>query len=103
LEAFMTVTLAYASAFALVMGIGYLLMPMQALAAHAGAPYTNVDHSNDIGNDTGDSRVDSLNSGQLNQIYHGPLELRPPAANPSTAMAPQSAEPPPPPAEMSPH
>jgi hypothetical protein len=91
----MTVTLAYASAFALVMGIGYLLGPMPALAAHAGAPYSNVYHSNDIGNDT-------LNSAQLNENYHGPLELRPPAANPSTAMAPQSGEPPPPSPEMAP-
>lgn len=29
------------------------LAPAAAFAAHAGAPYTNVDHSNDMGNDTG--------------------------------------------------
>ncbi len=91
----MTITIAYASAFALVLGIGYVLVPAPTLAAHAGAPYSNVDHSNDAGNDTGDSRVDSLNNNQLNENYHGTLELRAPAANPSTAMAPQSAEPPP--------
>ena len=98
----MTVTIAYASAFALVMGIGFLLRPMPAMAAHAGAPYTNVDHSNDMGNNTGNSQVDSLNSAQLNQNYRGPVELHPVPANPSVPMAPQSAEPPPPPAEMAP-
>jgi hypothetical protein len=99
----MTKTLAYVSALALAVGAGYLVAPSPAQAAHAGAPYTNVDHSNDVGNDTGDSRVDSLNGGQLNQNYHGPLELRAPAANPSTAMAPQSGEPTPVPAELAPH
>jgi len=98
----MTVTIAYASAFTLVMGIGFLLAPLPAMAAHAGAPYSNVDHSNDMGNDTGDSRVDSLNSAQLNQNYRGPVELHPVPANPSVALAPQSAAPPPPPAEMAP-
>jgi hypothetical protein len=98
----MTVTIAYASAFALVMGIGFLLSPMPAMAAHAGAPYANVDRSNDLGNDTGDSRVDSLNSAQLNENDRGPVELHPVPANPSLAMAPQSGEPPPVPAEMAP-
>jgi hypothetical protein len=91
----MTVTIAYASAFALVMGIGFLLSPVPAMAAHAGAPYANVDHSNDMGNDTGDAQVDSLNSAQLNQNYRGPVELHPVPANPSVVMAPQSGEPPP--------
>jgi hypothetical protein len=94
LEAFMTVTLAYASAFALVMGIGYLLMPMQALAAHAGAPYTNVDHSNDMGNDTGDSKVEDLNAGQLNENYRGPLQMRTPSTNPPMVRTPSGAPPP---------
>jgi hypothetical protein len=93
----MTKTIAYASAFALMVGTGYLLAPIPAHAAHAGAPYSNVDHSNDLGNDTGDSRVDKLNSNQLNENYHGPLQLRAPAGSPSAAMAPQSGEPPPPP------
>ena len=44
------------------------LAPGVAFAAHAGAPYTNVDHSNDMGNDTGDSRVEGLNSAQLNRF-----------------------------------
>ncbi len=45
------------------------LAPTQVLAAHAGAPYTNVDHRNDAGNNTGDSQVDSLNDAQLDQNY----------------------------------
>ena len=42
-----------------------------AFAAHAGAPYKNVDHKNDAGNDTGDSKVDQLNAAQLNSNYQG--------------------------------
>ena len=41
-----------------------------AIAAHAGAPYTNVDHSNDAGNNTGDSEIDKLNAQQLNSNYY---------------------------------
>ena len=37
-----------------------------AYAAHAGAPYTNVNKANDAGNDTGDAQVDALNAAQLN-------------------------------------
>jgi hypothetical protein len=57
----------------------FALAPGPVFAAHAGAPYTNVDHSNDMGNDTGDSRVEGLNSSQLNENYHGPVQLRAPA------------------------
>jgi hypothetical protein len=53
--------------------------PGVAFAAHAGAPYTNVDHRNDAGNDTGDSRVESLNAQQLNENYKGPYEMRAPS------------------------
>jgi hypothetical protein len=95
-------TIAYAAAIALVAASGALLSPSPAQAAHAGEPYTNVDHSNDLGNDTGDSRVDGLNSSQLNENYQGPLELRSPANNPSVAMAPQSGEPRSVPAELAP-
>ena len=42
-----------------------------AFAAHAGAPYKNVNHKNDAGNDTGDSKVDQLNAAQLNSNYQG--------------------------------
>ncbi len=50
---------------ALALASGAALRP--AYAAHAGAPYTNVDKKNDAGNDTGDSMVDQLNAAQLNQ------------------------------------
>ena len=47
------------------------LAPSVAHAAHAGAPYKNVDKKTDAGNDTGDSKVDQLNAAQLNQNYKG--------------------------------
>jgi hypothetical protein len=50
-------------------GSALAFMPRQALAAHAGAPYTNVDRSNDRGNKTGDSQVEDLNQRQLDQNY----------------------------------
>jgi hypothetical protein len=71
----------------------FVLAPAAGFAAHAGAPYTNVDHSNDMGNDTGDSQVESLNAGQLNENYQGPMELRAPAANPQTAPTPPAYPP----------
>jgi hypothetical protein len=74
--------------------LGTVLAPSGAYAAHAGAPYSNVDHSNDAGNDTGDSRVDGLNASQSNENYRGPLEVRPPA---QTQMMVPSQQPPPPP------
>ena len=67
----------------------FALTPSVGFAAHAGVPYANVDHSNDMGNDTGDSRVEGLNSGQLNENYHGPLQLR--APNSSTAQSAPTA------------
>jgi hypothetical protein len=75
--------------------LGTVLAPSGAYAAHAGDPYGNVDHSNDKGNDTGDSRVDGLNAGQSNQNYRGPLEVRPPAQ--TQTMVPSQPPPPPPP------
>ncbi len=50
---------------ALALASGAALRP--AYAAHAGAPYANVNKTNDAGNDTGDSQVDQLNAAQLNQ------------------------------------
>lgn len=47
------------------------LVPSVAHAAHAGAPYKNVNKKNDAGNNTGDSKVDQLNAQQLNQNYQG--------------------------------
>ena len=52
-----------------------------------GRLYTNVDHINDMGNDTGDSQVEGLNSSQLNENYQGPVQMRAPA-NPAPAMPP---------------
>jgi hypothetical protein len=56
---------------ALALAAAPALLPTHAFAAHAGAPYSNVNHRNDAGNDTGDSKVDQLNAAQLNQNYHG--------------------------------
>ena len=69
------------------------LTPSAGFAAHAGDPYRNVDRSNDMGNDTGDSRVDGLNDQQTNENYRGPLELRAPAINSPTAQTAPSYPP----------
>jgi hypothetical protein len=61
-----------------------LSLAAPAIAANADHPYSNVDKRNDAGNDTGDSRVDNLNNGQLNENYKGPLQLRTPSS-PSAA------------------
>jgi hypothetical protein len=53
----------------LAFGAALAAAPRPALAAHAGAPYTNVNPANDRGNDTGDSQVEGLNERQLNQNY----------------------------------
>jgi hypothetical protein len=53
----------------LAIGSGLAVTARPALAAHAGAPYTNVDPSNDRGNNTGDSQVEGLNERQLDQNY----------------------------------
>jgi hypothetical protein len=65
-----------------------------AQAANADAPYSNVDRSNDAGNNTGDSRVDTLNAGQLNRNYKGPLELRQPSQGRAQGSAGTTAPPP---------
>ena len=79
-RSFQTLTLALAPAFAMAQS--------PVLAAHAGDPYRNVDHSNDMGNNTGDSQVEGLNATQLDQNYRGPVEMRTPAANPQTVQTP---------------
>ncbi len=60
------------------------------LAADAGNPYGNVDRRNDAGNDTGDSEVERLNEGQLDQNYRGPYSYRlvPPGYAPRPGYAP---------------
>jgi hypothetical protein len=69
------------------------LAPSASFAAHAGAPYSNVDHSNDMGNNTGDSQVEGLNGGQLNENYRGPVQLRAPSATAQTAPTPPAYAP----------
>ncbi len=82
-------------------GLGSLAAPA-ARAANADNPYGNVDHTNDAGNNTGDSRIDSLNNGQLNRNYQGPLQLRTPSGSGSATtiqpgtVAPQAPQSPPP-------
>jgi hypothetical protein len=68
LESAMKITTLFAT-FALVAAPA--IVPSVAHAAHAGAPYKNVNKQNDAGNDTGDSQVDKLNAQQLNQNYQG--------------------------------
>jgi hypothetical protein len=53
----------------LAFGAGFAFASRPALAAHAGAPYTNVDPRNDRGNNTGDSQIEGLNQRQLDQNY----------------------------------
>jgi hypothetical protein len=80
------------------LGATMALSPSAAHAANANNPYGNVDHSNDAGNDTGDSKVGGLNAQQLNENYKGPLELRAPAGPTTVVPAqPQPGMPPPPP------
>ncbi len=87
-------------ALAVTFAAGLALAPAPAFAAHAGAPYTNVDKRNDAGNDTGDAQVDALNAAQLNQNYQpgtnerimGGAGLAPPISQP---MPGQTYAPPP--------
>jgi hypothetical protein len=76
-------------------------------AANADNPYGNVDHSNDAGNDTGDSRVEGLNSRQLDGNYKGTYQVHPqggPTMNvpppPPRMNQPPPPPPPPPPATI---
>ena len=74
----------------LALASGLAFAPRPALAAHAGAPYTNVDPSNDRGNDTGDSQIEGLNQRQLNQNYWHDAQQRGGVPNPPY-YAPQAA------------
>jgi len=71
--------------FALV-AFGWVFVSHAGYAANASAPYANVDHRNDAGNDTGDSQVDKLNDMQLDKNYKGPTY--PQGAPPVTQTAP---------------
>lgn len=69
-------------AFAVVLAL--LTVAGPALAANARHPNRNVDHRNDRGGDTGDSRVDQLNQQQLDlaRAQNGaaaPAPMTPPA------------------------
>ena len=71
-------------------------VPVAAFAANANNPYSNVDHRNDAGNNTGDAQVEPLNQAQLNGTGLTPAPFRlpsPPQANatPFTASRPPSA------------
>ena len=57
------------------------LLAAPAMAANADAPQSNVDRSNDVGNSTGDDKVDTLNRGQLDE------KQRPANAQPTAAPA----------------
>jgi hypothetical protein len=88
---------------ALVFATGVALVPVASYAAHAGAPYQNVDRKTDKGNDTGDAKVDELNDAQLNKNYHGqnpgdqggmaPAPMAAPMAPGGARMAPMSPAP----------
>ncbi len=86
-------TLTLLRALAIAAAPALALSPSMAFAAHADAPYRNVDRSNDMGNDTGNSRVEGLNDQQRNENYRGPLELRAPATNPPTTQTPPAYAP----------
>ncbi|HEY4172041.1 MAG TPA: hypothetical protein VGM42_03370 [Rhodopila sp.] len=77
------------------LGLGTAFAPSQAHAANANNPYGNVDHRNDMGNDTGDSQVEGLNAQQLDENYRGPVQMRPPAGAPVGAPMVVPAQPPP--------
>jgi len=82
-----------------VFGIGAAtaLVPVSTYAANATNPYGNVDHSNDAGNDTGDSRVEGLNSKQLDENYKGTVQPRAPSGTGMAMPAQPGMMPPPPP------
>ncbi len=52
---------------ALAAALALALAPVPAPAANADNPQGNIDRSNDAGDDTGDSKVDELNKGQLDE------------------------------------
>jgi hypothetical protein len=79
----------------------WLAASPMSFAANANNPYGNVDHRNDAGNDTGDSRVDALNQAQLNSggtVHYRAAPGYPrytPYAPPGYAYPPPGAYPPP--------
>lgn len=61
----------------LAVGTTLALAPTHARAANADHPYQNVDHSNDNGNNTGDSKVEGLNAAQLDENQKPPYQQSP--------------------------
>ncbi len=58
-------------------------MSTAAMAANVNQPYQNVDRTNDKGNDTGDSKVESLNGAQSGQAVNQPASAQTAPAKPS--------------------
>ena len=73
---------------AIVIAAAWVAGSTACLAANANNPYGNVDHRNDAGNDTGDSRVDQLNAAQLDGSAPRPGWQRRPAGYPAYAQQP---------------
>ena len=65
------------------------------LAANADNPYSNVNHRNDGGNDTGDGKADRLNAGHLDRNFKGPYTYRGVGTDTGTATDSTPAAPPP--------
>ena len=72
-------------------GLVLAAAPVTAFAANANHPYTNVDHRNDAGNNTGDGQVDQLNQSQLNGTGLTPAPFRLPPA-PQANAAPRAPQ-----------
>jgi len=74
-------------------------LPSVAHAANADNPYGNIDHSNDNGNNTGDSRVEGLNGQQMDGNYKGAYQAHPQGGPPVNVPPPPTGmnQPPPPP------
>jgi hypothetical protein len=81
-EAFMR-TIVFAASLVVAFAAGMALTPSPLLAANADAPYSNVDKRNDAGNDTGNSKVEGLNKGQLDENQKPPAMGSQPSAQPA--------------------
>ncbi len=89
---------------AVAVAVAIALAPVGGHGANSRHPYRNVDRRNDAGNDTGDSQIERLNEGQLDQNYRGPWyylngQPAPPPGAASTMPPPGATfvSPPPPP------
>jgi hypothetical protein len=64
----MTIRLTWSIAASLALGLGAASLSVAAHAANSKTPYSNVHHSNDAGNNTGDAEVEKLNQQELDKI-----------------------------------